>query len=180
MSHRTLLISVVLVLLAFSSARPQESGPVRGEDSAAAAMRKKAIGLLESVAEQLGSLRSAENRARIGSNVADSLWDHDQKRSRSIFVAIEEDLKAGFADADPDNPAHRQTLMVFGQLRSEIIDRIAKWDPEFALEFLQATVPPMESQSRPLYEMRDYENNLALRLARQTAARNPQTFGGTA
>jgi len=175
MSHRTLLISVVMVLLAFSSARPQEPGPVRGsEDSAAAAMRKKAIGLLESVAEQLGSLRSAENRARIGSNVADSLWDHDQKRSRSIFVAIEEDLKAGFADADPDNPAHRQTLMVFGQLRREIIDRIAKRDPEFALEFLQATVPPMESQSRPLYEMRDYENNLSLRLARQTAARNPQ------
>lgn len=173
MSYRPLLISVTLmVLLASSSARSQETSQRGVDDSAASATRKKAIGLLESVAEQLGSLRSAENRARIGSNVADSLWDHDQKRSRSIFAAIEEDIKAGFNDADSDYPAHLRTLTVFGQLRSEIIDRIAKRDPEFALEFLQATVLPMEPQLP--HQMKEYENNLALHLARQVAARNPQ------
>jgi hypothetical protein len=135
-------------------------------------MRKKAIGLLELVAEQLGSLRSAENRARIGANVADSLWEHDQKRSRNIFAAIEEDIKVGLNDADPDYQSHLRTLEVFAQLRSEIIDRIAKRDAEFAVEFLQATVLPEQPQMP--YQIRDYENKVALRLARQSAARNPQ------
>jgi hypothetical protein len=174
MSHPSLVISMTVLLLVWSfPAQSQEPTTGGGLDQdATTATRKKAIGLLESVADQFGSLRSAENRARIGSNVADSLWNHDQRRSRSIFAAIEEDIKAGFNDTDSADPAHRQTLMVFAQLRSEIIDRIAKRDPELAMEFLQATVPPMESQQP--YQMRDYENNLALRLARQTAARNPQ------
>src|SRR6267143_811072 len=174
MSHRSFFVTVTVVItIGFSSARSQEPSPAAGSDSSAAAvMRKKAIGLLESVAEQLGSLRSAENRARIGSNVADSLWDRDQKRSRNIFTAIEEDIKAGFNDTDSDYSGHMRTLMVFAQLRSEIIDRIAKRDPELALEFLQATVMPVEPELP--YEMRQYENKLALRLARQSAARNPQ------
>ena len=174
MSHRSSFIIVTVLLLVCSfSAQSQEPASSGGLDqNAAAAMRKKAIGLLESVAEQLGSLRSAENRARIGSNVADSLWDQDQKRSRDIFAAIEEDIKAGFNDADSDYSAHMQTLMVFAQLRSEIIDRIAKRDPELALEFLQATVMPVQPELP--YQMKDYENKLASRLARQSAARNPQ------
>lgn len=174
MSHRTSFISVTVLLLVCSfSAQSQETAPGgRLDQNAEAALRKKAIGLLESVAEQLGSLRSAENRARIGSNVADSLWDHDQKRSRNIFAAIQEDIKAGFHDADSDYSTHMRTLMVFAQLRSEIIDRIAKRDPELALEFLQATVMPIEPEVP--YEMREHENKLALRLARQSAARNPQ------
>lgn len=174
MSHRSGLICITFFLLVCSfSAQSQE--PVSGgglDQNAAAATRKKAIELLESVAEQLGSLRSAENRARIGSNVADSLWDHDQKRSRNIFTAIEEDIKAGFNDADPDHFTHMRAVTVFGQLRSEIIDRIAKRDPELAVEFLQATVLPADPQLP--YQMKDHENKLALRLARQSAARNPQ------
>lgn len=174
MSHPSLVISMTVLLLVCSfPAQSQEPTSGGGSDQdASTAKRKKAIALLESVAEQLGSLRSAENRARIGANVADSLWDHDQKRSRNIFAAIQEDIKAGFNDADSDYSAHTRTLMVFGQLRSEIIDRIAKRDLELALDFLQATVLPAEPQLP--YQMREYENNLALRLARQTAARNPQ------
>lgn len=174
MSHRSLFISMTILLLVCAfSVRSQEPASGGGMDqNAAAATRKKAIALLESVAEQLGSLRSPENRARIGSNVADSLWEHDQKRSRNIFAAIEEDIKAGFNDPDSDHFSQRRSLLVFAQLRSEIIDRIAKRDPELALEFLQATVLPVEPQLP--YEMKDYENKLALRVARQIAARNPQ------
>lgn len=174
MSYRSVFISITILISVYSvSAQSPEPTAGAGLDqNATTEIRKKAIGLLESVAEQLGSLRSAENRARIGANVADSLWDHDQKRSRNIFAAIEEDIKVGFNDADPDYQAHVRTLAVFAQLRGEIIDRIAKRDPEFALEFLQATVLPEQPQLP--YEMREYENKLALRLARQSAARNPQ------
>jgi len=174
MSHRSFFISVTVSVLLFSfSARSQEPAPVPGlDESATAAVRKKAIKLLESVAGQVGSLHSAENRARIGSNAADLLWNHDEQRSRSLFAAVQEDIRAGFNDTDPDKSAHNNTLMVFGQLRSDIIDRIAKHDPELAMAFLQATRPASDTQLP--YEMRDREKSLELRLAGQIAAKNPQ------
>ena len=173
MSHRSFFISVtVAVLLLPFSARSQEPTPARGlDDSAAAAIRKKAIDLLQSVAGQVDSLHSAENRARIGSNVAELLWNHDEKRSRSLFAGAEEDIKAGFGNTEPDGPARIHTLMVFGKLRSDILDRIAKHDPDLALEFLLATRPPAVQLP---YQMTDGEKSLELRLASQIAAKNPQ------
>lgn len=172
MSHRSFFISVTaLVLLVAFSARSQEPAVARSSDESAA-KQKKAIELLESVAGQMGSLRSAENRARIGSNVADLLWDHDEKRSRSLFVSIEEDIRAGFNDTDMDESTHRHALMVFGKLRGDILERIAKHDPELALEFLRATRPPSDMQLP--YEMRADEKALELRLAGLIAAKNPQ------
>ena len=174
MSHRSFFISVtVAVLLLPFSARSQEPAPARGlDDSAAAAMRKKAIDLLRSVAGQVDSLHSAENRARVGSNVADLLWNHDEKLSRSLFAGSEEDIKAGFSNTDPDGPAHIHTLMVFSKLRSDILGRIAKHDPDLAMEFLLATRPASDMQLP--YQMKDDEKSLELRLASQIAAKNPQ------
>ena len=172
MSHRSFFISVTASVLLFSSS-VRSQGPVAGRGSdEIAAVRKKAIELLESVAGQVDSLHSAENRARIGSNVAELLWSDDEKRSRTLFAAVEEDIKTGFKDTDPDDSAQRQTLMVFGQLRGDILGRIAKHDPELALEFLRATRPASDTQFP--YEMRDDEKSLELRLAGQIAAKNPQ------
>jgi hypothetical protein len=172
MSHRSFFISAIaLVLLICFSARSQDPAPKQTSDETAA-KQKKAIELLESVAGQMGSLRSAENRARIGSNVADLLWDHDEKRSRSLFAGVQEDINAGLSDTDTDEQAHRHTLMVFGRLRGDTLERIAKHDPELALEFLRATRPPSDPQLP--YEMREDEKALELRLAGLMAAKNPQ------
>lgn len=172
MSHRSCcILGVVLLFLVPFSAWSQEPASAQSPDEKAA-KEKKAIELLESVAGQLGSLRSAENRARIGSNVADLLWKHDEKRARVIFVAAEEDIKAGFNDSDEDVQTRRHTMLVFGQLRGNIIERIARHDPELALEFLRATRPTEDIERRP-YEMED-EKSLELRLAGMIAARNPQ------
>jgi len=173
MSHRSVFISVAISVLLFSfSARSQEPVPVRGLDESAVALRKKAIDLLQSVAGQVDSLRSAENRARIGSNVAELLWNHDEKRSRSLFAAVGEDIKAGFNEADSDLSAHNHTMMVFGKLRSDTVGRIARHDPDLGLEFLRATWPASDEQLPD--QMKEGERSLELRLASQIAAKNPQ------
>ena len=174
MSHRSFFVGIILSVLLFSfSARSQQPAPLRGlDESGAVALRKKAIDLLESVAGQVDSLHSAENRARIGSNVAELLWNHDEKRSRSLFAAVEADIKTAFNDSDLNDAANTRTLQVFWQLRTDILDRIAKHDPDLALEFLRATRFP--SGTRLRYETSDLEKVLELRLARQIAANNPQ------
>lgn len=174
MFHRSLLVVVPFLLICFS-ARAQESTPLSGldESAAAAAVRKKAMNLLVSVAGQVDSLRSAENRARIGSNLGDLLWEHDEKRARTLFAAVAEDIKSGFNETDTEDAAQVHTMQVFWRLRSDTLGRIAKHDPELALEFLRGTRIPEEAQF-PRYLMDDNEEALELRLASQIAAKNPQ------
>src|SRR5687767_13194152 len=174
MTRQSFLISVtVSVLLLCFTARSQEPAPQRGlNETEAIAVRKKAIKLLESVAGQLGSLRSAENRARIGSNVADLIWDHDEQRSRSILTALQDDIRMGFNDSDPDPDYRAQvnTAAVFSHLRVNIVDRIARHDPEFALQFLRATRPQPGTYGHSLTA----EKNLELRLAGQIVDKSPR------
>ncbi len=174
MSHRCVFTSSVILVLLFSfPAHSQVSDPQRVMDeNAAAATRKKAIDLLKSVASQVDSLRSVENRARIGSNLAGSLWKHDEKLARRILAAVEQEIKTGFSDTDPDQAAHFHRLRVFNYLRHNTIERIAKHDPDLALDFLRATRLPTDAV--PHYRMVDRDKPLEMRLAGQIAAKNPQ------
>jgi hypothetical protein len=142
MSRRRFCFSVLILILLLSSvARSQDAAPVRGSEERAE-LKKKATELLLSVTGQIDTLRSAENRAQIGSNAAEALWEADEKRARALFAAVGEDIRTGFADTDPDLERHNHTLLVFWQLRSDTLGRIAKHDPELALEFLRATRLP--------------------------------------
>ena len=71
MSHH--IIIAILLLLLFSVAHAQDK-----PQTTDVARREKAIELLQSLATQVSNLQSAENRARIGANIADALWAHDE------------------------------------------------------------------------------------------------------
>lgn len=180
MSHRFLIYSATLLIFLFSvSARSQEPAPAGASDkSTATATREKAIDLLSSVAGQVNTLRAAQNRARIGSTTAELFWEIDEKRSRSLFAAVGEDIKLGFSDTmveldtDPYDYMQTRKSAVFEQLRNNTVERIAGHDPKFALEFLRATRPPVNDEVA--YEMSESETSLELRLASQVAAKNPE------
>jgi hypothetical protein len=136
------------------------------------ALREKAFGLLESVASQLSTLQSVENRARLGSNIADLIWDHDEKRARAVLVSVEEDIKTGLQNAEEDEQLGAPTRMVFLYLRFNTIERIARHDPELALSFLKAT--EVSSDSLVDNHTRWEERTLELKLAKSIAAKNPE------
>ncbi len=139
--------------------------------TADAALREKAFNLLDSLAGQISTLQSGENRARLGSNIAGSLWIHDEKRARSLLALVEDDIKAGLQNQDGDDPTDKHTLMVFLRLRVDTVERIAKHDAKLALEFLKATEPRFDKP--PPYGVADSERALELRLAKEIAANNP-------
>jgi len=155
MIHRKSLVIVILaILLCSANARAQE--------------REKAIELLQSLATQLGTLQSPENRARIGANIADSLWAHDEKRARALFISIEDDINRGLRIRE--NKRADYSEMVFMQLRSDIVTRIAKHDAELALDFLTTTAPIYDKWPPAAVEReRDFE----ITLATQIVASNP-------
>ena len=159
------------VVLAFLLCPHYASAQHKSSQTANPALREKAVNLLASVAGQLGNLQSAENRARLGANIADSLWDHDEKRARAVIALVEDDIKAGLANRDLKDPKDSHTVKVFLKLRLETVERIAKYDAERALSFLKSTEFISEKPLRSDYT--EIENDFEIRLARQTANNNP-------
>jgi hypothetical protein len=163
-----LLVLTAAVLLSPSFSLAQQTRP---DDKAGdTALKAKAYELLESLATQISTLQSAENRARISSNIAWSLWPHDEKRARTLFVEAGQDIRSGLQPPERNDPQNEHTLMVFLQLRTDTINRIAKYDPEFAFDFFKTTEPSYEELPRAA---REKERALALQLAKQVAGANP-------
>lgn len=165
MSHTLLTLLLILTVVLCPDSAPAQ------QDTTDAALREKAFKLLESAAGQLNSLQSPENRARLGANIADSLWSHDEKRARALFALVEEDIRAGMANRDLEDPKDALTLKVFLKLRVDTVERIAKYDAELALAFLKAT--EFVSDERLPRDITQLESGLEIRLAKLAANANP-------
>ena len=190
---RFILLSLLLLTSCLSGARAQQTtSPSREADEA---LRQKAFDLLASVAGQISILQSPENRARLSANIADSIWEHDEKLARALVVSVQEDINVGLRNQTGEDSEDRQRRMVFLQLRINTIERIAKRDPELALAFFRNTEPPPPEESGKdgardyrvreeggNDEGRDYareyrlreERSFELRLAQQVADNNPE------
>ena len=155
-----------------ASAQAQQPDPTpETVQTAEAALRQKAFRVLESLASQVGSLQSTENRARLNSNIAGSIWPHDEKRGRALFALVEEDIRLGLQTSDTDNAEDAHTFMVFLKLREDTIERIAKYDGELALKFFRAT--RVSSRHLP-FHVAEKDREAELKLAREVAVHSPQ------
>ena len=167
------LLLILLVLLSPQRTLAQQSSLSSQKTQAEnAALREKAFNLLESAAGQLGSLQSPENRARLGANIADSLWYHDEKRARALLALVQDDIRQGMANRDLEDPKDQLSLKVFLKLRIDTVERIAKHDGELALAFLKSTEFISDKPLPPSYT--ESARGLELRLAKQIAASNPE------
>ena len=166
----TIFILIVLLVLCAANAPAQQStSAAENNQSVDEALREKAFDLLKSLANQLSTLQSAENRARIGANIAESLWIHDEKRARDLLTVVAEDIRAGLRPHDSLDVEARDTFWAFLKLRADTIERIAKHDPELAFAFFNATQLASEPYSVSLlYEVREQEMELAKQIARST------------
>ena len=166
------IFALVLAVTMFCSlpVRAQDTSPSEKSQTDDEAVRAKAFALLESLAGEIGTLQSAENRARIGSNIAGSLWPHNERRARELFALVQQDISANLQVPEHPSAESNQTLLVFLNLRSDTVQRIAKHDPELAHSFFKATEPDKE---RLPYTVRNIQDDLELYLARQIAATNP-------
>ena len=162
---------ILAVVLCFQSTHAQQTNPSNNDQAAAAALREKAFSVLETLADQIGSLQSAENRARMGSNIAESIWSHNETRARALFASVEQDINLGWQSVDTDRDLPH-TLAIFLKLREDIVERIARHDAELALSFLKRTEPQLKpGYPRGLFYQ---QQALELRLAKKLAAENAE------
>jgi hypothetical protein len=178
---RNFQLSALMLIVALTffqrQAQAQESKPnpenqTNSSQAVNSELREKAFVVLESLADQVNSLQSAENRARIGANLAESLWKRDETRARALFLLVQQDIKSRLVLPENQVDAKEmQNFQVFLKLRSDTVERIAKYDGELAFAFFKAT--ELDLDKLPQYLV-DNERNLDVRLAQKLAAQNPE------
>jgi len=167
----TLALIVAVVLCSANVRAQQTSPPAESKPAADAALREKAFALLKSLAGELGTLQSPENRARIGSNIAGSLWSHDENRARELFTLIQQDINTGLQVSENPDSEDTKRLLVFLKLRADTIERIARHDPELAYSFFKAT--GISSEKELPDTVRESDRRLESHIAKQLSASNP-------
>ena len=166
------LTLIVAVVLCAANVRAQQTNPAaESKQDADAALREKAFDLLKSLAGELGTLQSPENRARIGSNIAGSLWPHDESRARELFTLVQQDINTGLQLTENPDSEDTRTLLVFLKLRADTIERIARHDPELAYSFFKAT--GISSEKELPDAVRESDRMLESHIAKQLSATNP-------
>src|ERR1041385_7704092 len=132
---------LLLLLLAVALVPVKTFSQQVNDNQAEQAVRQKAYKLLESLAQQIGSLKSGENRARIGSNIARSLWPDNEAKARELFATVTKEIKAGLAEDESNDHDRYLAKPKFVKLREDTALRIGMFDPEWAVKFLEQTTP---------------------------------------
>ena len=190
-----LLSLLVLLLIALSVAgQTDEKERAQKENEKRQELERKTLALLDEVAAQALSLKLPENRSMFLTNAADLLWTHDEKRARNLFWDALNSLAPPTTNSSGDEPAAKdstvkdsaakrsanekaQTLDQYFatfNARQEFLRKVARRDPQLALDMLRATRLPLPAQPVSAnYRLPD-ERDLEQEIANEAAARDPK------
>lgn len=168
MYYKRLPLTILISLVLCSNVASQSTQKSQNDE-----LKAKAFSLLVSLAREVGTLQSSENRARIGSNLLDSLWVHDEQRARNLALMVQNDVRTALQAPPSEDQSDQWNYMVFLKLRLETVERIANHDPVLALEFLNSTTPTWTEQL-PNGTGAEYVKQTEFRLARKLADKNPE------
>ena len=197
-----LLIPILWLLILMAAAPQQIAAQVDEKEKAEKELakrqelEKKTLGLLDEVIGAAWSLKLSENRSYVLSKAADLLWPHDEKRARNLFWEALNSLNLsgnqtldGTAPKDPPTndsakpsptktPTKEQVQALNQyyatlQTRREFLHKVAQRDPQFALDMLRASRPPLPRIIAGTVRPVD-ESDLEQEIAYEAAARDPK------
>jgi len=169
---RFVIFCFLLVLPSIASAQNLAGNSAKTEPPEPA-NRKKSFDLIETISGQIGNLQSPANRINVECIVADLLWTGDEKRARALFKSASAELASLVATIDVGDQQAYQEVSSFNQQRQQVIDRVARHDPELALSILRETrLLPADADSGSNW-ISTNENNLELHLATLIARQDP-------
>ena len=150
----------------------QDSIPPSQDKQAAEEQRKKALELLSLTTSEVRVLKIPENRILLLSQAAGLWWKYDEKEARTLIQEISASLKTLLSNAEDNHPQSRLSWPR-RSLRQQVIQLLARYDLDLALEVLRNTRPAMPAGEAAQKEINAYEITLEQSLAAQAAANNP-------
>lgn len=177
-STHALLTLLLLFCAQHASARQQAAAQSSGADATEAERRaeleKSAVALLREAVSDAQGLKLFENRVRPQTAAAALLWTRDEPTARALFKSAAEALVTYSASLDPEDPQFYNVAQSSVQLRGELIQAIAQYDPKLALEYMRSTRLPHADALRASGLIQDsQEQQLELSLATRVASQDP-------
>jgi hypothetical protein len=191
------VVSALVTAIPFSaqtSAQTSEKEKEQKENEKRQELERKTVALLDEIASEAWGLKLPENRAFVQATVAELLWTRDEKRARSLFWEALNSLgltanvlseDAATKDSPKDSSAkstaakvqarekrQQQYFEIFGR-RSEFLRKVARRDPQLALDMLRATRQTPPPQINAAYRMPD-DSDLEQEIATEAAERDPK------
>ena len=190
---RLLLFLATIALVAPTSlAQVSEKEKAQKELEQRQALERKTYGLVGEIASGGLALKLPENRLFVFASAADLLWKHDEARARNLFwdalnalnlmnaaasgatgLKGDKDNKNAKLSAKQKEQRLQNYFLVFG-LRNELLRRVARRNPQLALDMLltsrQLPVEPIHP-NLTLPDDRELEQQIAAEAAAQDPAR---------
>lgn len=179
MTLKTFLSTFALIfLLCINVAAQETTAPLdkskEEEQKAQQELERKALALLNETLDGAQLLKLAENRSYIFATAADLLWKHDEKRARIFFHDALQELAAAIKNMKVEDFQRGDSFWMISGQRQQIISSVARRDPQFALDLLQATRQAF-TENIPFYaRMMDQELALEQSIAAEAAANDPK------
>ncbi len=179
MKLKSLLSSLLLTILLVTQtlAQTPPAAPLEKskeeEEKAQKELERKGLTLLEETLNSAQQLKLPENRAYIFAAAADLLWKHDEKRARVFFQEALTNLSEAMKSTGVGND-FGASLWTFINQRQQIITKIARRDPQLALDLLQSTRQAFTDNLPSYARMMDQELMLEQSIAAEVAAKDPK------
>jgi hypothetical protein len=172
----------LLAILLFSCAQDaaaqaqnaDASASERAEAEKRAELEKKAVALLREAVSDAQGLKLVENRVRPQTAAAGLLWMRDEQAARAFFKGAADAVAAYGASLDPEDPQFYNTAQSVSQMRTELVQAVAQFDPKLALEYLRSTrLPNADALRATGYATDAQEQQLEMSLAARVASQDP-------
>jgi hypothetical protein len=135
-------------------------------------VKAKGLALLSDVDAIIAEIRSPQTRIRAQLQVAQFLWQVDEKRAAKYLNDAANGVKE-FLAVDPVSNEYMRNYSAMTQLRAEIISVLTQRDPEAALAFLRSSRLPVDPYGNER-EMTNQEASLELSIATEISAKDPK------
>ena len=140
-------------------------------------LQEKAVELLKNLAREAEQFSLPFNRIDARIEIAELLWEPDEKQARVVFQNAVSELEAMISQIPPvnaedeeENVERYQVLNDARNLRNELLAALGSRDPKFALESLQ-TLSRRDEFGKSFFED---DQTLELNLAAKIAERDPK------
>ncbi len=166
-----LFLLMLLVFSASSLAQSDDKEKVKKEAERKQELQRKSYVLVDEIATGALSLKLPENRAFVLAESADLMWERDEKRARNLFWDALNTLTLVTVPAsnEPEAKKNLKSFLAGFGLRRELILKVARRDPELALDLLRSLQAPPPELLRASY-LPDLEQEIAA----EAATRDPK------
>ncbi len=138
-----------------------------------AGLEKKIKENLEAAAVETARLKIPENRILFHFRIADLLWDFDEEGARTLIEESRSTM-SNLLNAPDYHTSNSRSGHYHQNLRGEIVEALARRDPQLALDFLGGTrpiAPPGDQAKQAIEREAALEQQLALKIAESDPAR---------